>query len=214
MNDRSYSLVDTLLINLDQGIRTLWGSPAASGAPSPGETLAEAIPEEAERRVSEGLMRVNHAGEIAAQALYHAQSLSAREGRVRDKMAQAADEENDHLLWCQTRLQELGGRTSLLDPMWYLGSFSIGLLAGLAGDRWSLGFVAETERQVVRHLDDHLGRLPPGDLKGRAILQQMREDEAHHATVAVEAGAAELHEAVKVLMQAASKVMTTTAYWI
>lgn len=214
MNDRSYTPFDTLLIHLDKGVRTVFGKPQPSGTPTPGAALPDSTPSEGHRRVSEGLMRVNHAGEVAAQALYHAQSIAAREGRVREKMAQAAGEENDHLLWCQDRLQELGGRTSFLDPLWYFGSFAIGLLAGLAGDRWSLGFVVETERQVVRHLDGHLNRMPPGDLKSRAILEQMKEDEAHHATVAIEAGAAELPEPVKVAMSAASKVMTTTAYWL
>lgn len=214
MNDRRYTAFDTLLINLDKGMRTVFGEPPHSGTPVPGDALRDSIPSDEQRRISEGLMRVNHAGEVAAQALYHAQSLVARENRVRQKMALASDEENDHLLWCRDRLRDLGGRTSLLDPLWYMGSFSIGLLAGLAGDRWSLGFVAETERQVVEHLNAHLRQIPSSDLKSRAILEQMKADEARHATVAIESGAARLPEPIRTLMSAASKVMTTTAYWI
>ena len=159
-------------------------------------------------------MRINHAGEICAQALYQGQALTAQLPNVRDKMEQAAAEENDHLAWTAGRLRELGAHTSYLNPLWYAGSFAIGAAAGLAGDKWSLGFVAETERQVIRHLEGHLARLAPQDAKSRAILEQMKDDEAHHATVAIEHGAAEFPEPVKQLMQLTSKFLTTAAYWL
>jgi len=181
-------------------------------APVPGTDLRDLDSSKEHRLRSEGLMRVNHAGEVAAQALYHGQSLAARDPAVRETMAKSASEENDHLYWCDERLRELGGRTSLLNPFWYFGSFMFGVTAGIAGDRWSLGFIAETERQVVRHLEEHLNELPPDDARSRAILQRMKRDEAHHATVAIETGAAGLPEVIKILMRAASKVMTTVAY--
>jgi ubiquinone biosynthesis monooxygenase Coq7 len=159
-------------------------------------------------------MRVNHSGEVAAQALYHAQAITAKDPMVRDRMAEAAAEENDHLARCEARIDELGGHTSLLNPLWYLGSFACGALAGFAGDRLSLGFVAETERQVVVHLDGHAARLPVADVRSRRIIEQMKEDEARHATVAVESGAADLPPLVKRLMHLTAKVMTSTAYWL
>ncbi|MBI5462347.1 MAG: 2-polyprenyl-3-methyl-6-methoxy-1,4-benzoquinone monooxygenase, partial [Gammaproteobacteria bacterium] len=146
--------------------------------------------------------------------LYQGQALTARLDTVRERMAQAADEENDHLVWCAARLRELGSHTSRLDPLWYLGSAGIGALAGIAGDKWSLGFVAETERQVVNHLDEHLTTMAPHDHKSRAILEQMKIDELHHGTTALEAGGAALPGPVKQLMQAMSKVMTGTTYWV
>ena len=167
-----------------------------------------------ERRRAAGLMRVNHAGEVAAQALYRGQSLAARDTAVRAAMEEAAREESDHLAWCRTRLEELGASPSRLDPLWYAGSFALGATAGLAGDRWSLGFVVETERQVVEHLDDHLARLPAGDRRSRALLERMRADEQRHATRAHAAGAAALPPIVRGAMRAASKVMTRSAYWI
>ena len=160
------------------------------------------------------MMRVNHAGEVSAQALYQGQGMTARSQGVRESMKNAAAEEVDHLVWCQQRLAELGSHTSYLNPFWYLGSLSFGIMAGLAGDRWSLGFIAETEHQVVRHIDEHLAALPVQDMKSRAILQQMRMDESRHATVAIESGAAELPRPVKQLMRFCSKVMTRTACWI
>jgi ubiquinone biosynthesis monooxygenase Coq7 len=159
-------------------------------------------------------MRGNHAGEVAAQGLYQGQALTARLDSVRQQMERAALEENDHLAWCESRAKELGAHVSYLNPLWYGGSVAIGALAGLAGDKWSLGFVVETERQVVRHLDDHLARLPAQDAKSRAILEQMRQDEGHHATVALEAGGAALPEPIKRLMGLASQVMTRTAYYL
>ncbi len=159
-------------------------------------------------------MRVNHAGEIAAQALYQGQALTAQLDEVRDTMQQSAQEENDHLAWCESRVHELHEQTSRLAPIWYAGSFAIGALAGIAGDRWSLGFVAETEQQVVEHLERHLDQLPAEDDKSRAIVRQMKQDEAKHGHVAIAAGAAELPEPVRKLMKLISKVMTGTAYWV
>jgi len=168
----------------------------------------------AEKQHVAGLMRVDHAGEVCAQALYQGQAFTAKLPDIRAKMEEAAEEEMDHLAWCQGRLNELNSHTSYLNPFWYGGSFILGALAGLAGDKWSLGFVAETERQVERHLEDHLGQLPLKDEKSRAILEQMKEDEAQHSTVAMEMGAATLPEPVQWLMGKMSKIMTTLAYRI
>jgi ubiquinone biosynthesis monooxygenase Coq7 len=159
-------------------------------------------------------MRVNHVGEIAAQALYKAQALTAVDDELKKIMKQSADEEIDHLDWCEQRLNELDGRVSYLMPIWYLGSFGIGVLAGVFGDKWNLGFIAETEHQVVRHLEKHLEELPEGDERSRAILEQMREDELHHAAAAETRGAKKLPEGIKRLMMLASKLMTKTAYHI
>ena len=159
-------------------------------------------------------MRINHAGEVAAQGLYEGQSLTARLPEVREKMERAAMEENDHLAWCESRINELGSHKSLLNPLWYGGSLAIGAIAGLAGDKWSLGFVTETERQVVHHLDSHLAQLNENDQKSRAILEQMKEDEGQHATTALHAGGAELPQPIKKLMSLTSKVMTKAAYRI
>ena len=159
-------------------------------------------------------MRVNHSGEICAQALYSGQALVARDPVVRDALQSAAMEERDHLAWCRDRLADLNSRPSLLDPLWYAGSFAWGVASGLAGDRWSLGFLAETEDQVERHLDRHLDRLPSEDLCSRAIVAQMRDDENRHGRMGRAMGAAELPHAVKAAMRAASKVMTRTAYWV
>jgi len=157
-------------------------------------------------------MRVNHAGEVAAQGLYHGQALTARRAEIRETMRRAAREEGDHLAWCRDRLTELGAAPSVLNPLWYAGSFLIGAVAGAAGDRWSLGFMAETERQVEGHLNDHLGRLPAGGERSRAILEQMKTDEIEHGRTALEAGGAELPGPIRALMRLTSKVMTRTAY--
>ena len=170
--------------------------------------------EETERRHVAGLMRVNHAGEVAAQGLYQGQAATARLDSVRAAMESAAEEENDHLAWCEQRLTELGSRPSILNPIWYAGAFTIGATAGLIGDRWSLGFVAETERQVVRHLEEHLDRLPMDDERSRAILEQMKIDEEHHGSTAEEAGGAKLPTPIRHLMGVVSKVMTRGAYWL
>jgi ubiquinone biosynthesis monooxygenase Coq7 len=214
MDQRTYTKLDQLFSQLDMALRTVFGPPPHAGRPSPAAAKPEAEITASERELTGRLMRINHTGEICAQALYQGQAVTARLPHVRDKMEQAATEENDHLAWTEERARELGTHTSYLNPLWYAGSFALGALAGLAGDKWSLGFVAETEKQVVRHLDGHLQRLAPQDEKSRAILEQMREDEGHHATTAIEAGAAELPEPVKQLMRLTSKVMTGTVYWI
>ena len=214
MTSRYYTSADTLLINLDQAIRTLFGQPPTTGRPQPAAGLPANDLQPAERQEAARLMRVNHTGEVCAQALYQGQALTARLDDVRGRMEQAAYEENDHLAWCKARLQDLESRPSLLDPLFYLGAFTIGALAGKAGDRWSLGFVAETEYQVVRHLSSHLQRLPTADHESRAVLEQMREDEARHATNAIVAGGVRLPWPVRLLMKGASKVMTKTTYWV
>ncbi len=213
MEKRQLTPLDHLLSQADQALRTMFGGPPPASRENPAAN-AESELSEAERHHIAGLMRVNHAGEIAAQALYQGQALTARLDAVRDAMEQAAEEENDHLAWCEERLRELNHQTSRLDPLWFAGSFVIGALAGLAGDRWSLGFVAETERQVVKHLESHLAELPAGDHRTRAILEKMKEDEERHGEIAGRAGAAELPDPVRKLMGLASKVMTTTAYRI
>ena len=211
---RDVDRVDRLVIAFDRALRRVARVDRGSTAEHPaGETVDDAL-DERERRRSAGLMRVNHAGEVAAQALYQGQSLVARDPATREAMTQAAREENDHLVWCRARLGELGAAPSRLDPLWYAGSLAIGAAAGLAGDRWSLGFVVETERQVVEHLDDHLSRLPDGDRRSRALLRRMQADEQRHATRARAAGGAALPPVVRRAMRAASKVMTRTAYWI
>ncbi len=212
MGDRTLSSIDRLILNLDQGIRTVFGQPKATGRPNPADGVPDAELGEWERRHAAGLMRVNHTGEVCAQALYQGQALTARLPHVRESMEQASAEENDHLAWCERRLQELDSRPSFLNAFWYAGSFAMGAAAGIAGDRWSLGFVAETEHQVVDHLTDHLERLPEPDARSRAILEQMRVDEGNHATVALEAGGARLPAPIRKLMTYTSKIMTTTAY--
>lgn len=214
MQSRHYSPFDTLIINLDQAVRTLAGKPLVTGRDNPANGYEETELSEAERNESARLMRVNHAGEVAAQALYQGQALTARLDSTRHSMERAAREENDHLDWCAQRVTELDSHTSVLNPLWYLGSFGIGATAGAIGDKWSLGFVAETERQVVSHLENHLQRLPGNDKKSRAIVEQMKQDEAHHGATASASGGVELPAPVKKLMRLASKVMTGTAYWI
>jgi len=212
--ERDFSLLDRVLIHFDHGLRTVFGTPPVSERPNPSTQHEEADMSVVQRRTAARLMRINHAGEVAAQALYQGQALTAQLPNVRDKMERAALEENDHLSWCEQRTKELGGHTSLLNPLWYAGSLAIGALAGRIGDQWSLGFIVETEHQVVRHLEEHLQHLPAEDAKSRAILDQMKTDEAHHATTALNAGGAPLPDPVKKLMALTSKVMTCTAYWI
>ena len=209
---RQYSRVDAWVGRLDQGLSTVLGRPRTTGRPNPAEgiTLSDELDAAEVRRVV-ALMRVNHAGEIAAQGLYQGQALTARLPEVREEMERAAKEENDHLAWCECRLRELDARPSLLGPVWYGGSLAIGALAGAVGDRWSLGFVAETERQVERHLDGHLDRLPASDLRSRAILEQMRDDEVRHGETARQAGGSELPAPIKLAMSLVSKIMTATA---
>ena len=214
MTTRHYTPVDALLINLDQAVGTLFGRPAAASRPNPADSALAAELQPDERRLAARLMRVNHSGEVCAQALYQGQALTARLEAVRDRMERAAVEENDHLAWCGARLQALDSHPSVLNPLFYAGSFAIGALAGKVGDRWSLGFVVETEHQVVEHLNSHLDRLPADDRQDRAILEQMKEDEARHATQALAAGGARLPLPVRLLMKGVAKVMTGTSYWV
>ncbi len=204
--------LDTLISTADKALRSVF-APARAARPSPASGPAPELPE-AERRQSGALMRVNHTGEVAAQALYHGQAFAARNENTRNLLLRAARDETDHLAWCEGRLSELQSRTSFLNPLWYAGSFAIGALAATFGDRVSLGFVAETERQVEGHLDEHLTRLPPGDLRSRAILEQMRTDEISHGAAARTAGGTGLPPLVSALMKHTSRVMTHTAYWI
>jgi len=207
-------MIDRVLIAADNALRTLAGAHHAT-RPSPADSAtAEHTLDDDERRQVSGLMRVNHVGEVCAQALYQAQALSTRDPALRSHFEQAARDETDHLAWTQQRLDELGARPSMLNPLWYAGAFGIGLIAGRVSDAVSLGFVVETERQVEQHLEGHLDRLPATDTRSRTIVQQMKEDESRHAASAEQAGAAELPQPVKWAMRAAAKVMTTTAYYI
>ena len=212
-NARDMSLADRLVRQADQALRTIAAANVAA-RPYPAGDLPDDLADPAARRHAAALMRVNHAGEIAAQALYHGQALTAREPGLRDALEDAARDETDHLAWCEQRVRELQSRTSLLAPAWYAGSYLIGALAGLAGDRLSLGFVAETERQVVEHLQTHLRDLPAGDQRSRRVVEHMRDDEARHGAAARESGASELPEAVQRLMRHTARVMTRTAYRI
>ena len=212
MTARHYSTLDRLIDVLDTGLRSVFRAAPPTERANPADAQAEAELSEQDRDLAGRLMRINHAGEVSAQGLYQGQALTARLPAVCDKMQRAADEENDHLNWCASRIHDMGTHTSYLDPFWYAGSVAIGALAGIAGDKWSLGFVAE--HQVVRHLDSHLARINPDDRKTRVILEQMREDEGKHATVALEAGGATLPTPIKGLMKLSSKVMTKAAYWI
>jgi ubiquinone biosynthesis monooxygenase Coq7 len=205
--------LDRLIVAFDRGLRTLF-APAQTLRPVPGEALSNGQLSERARQEAAALMRVNHSGEICAQALYQGQAVTARDVRAKAALEQAAREETEHLAWTERRIEELGGRKSLLNAFWYAGSFAMGAAAGLLGDRWNLGFLAETERQVVEHLERHLQRLPPEDVKSRAVLEQMKTDEARHATSALEQGAAVLPEPARVAMRLASRVMTRTAFWL
>lgn len=204
--------LDGIIVNLDRALRALAGTARGTGRAYPGAPVAEHGLDAAEQRHSAALMRVNHAGEVAAQALYHGQALTARGARVRADLERAAAEEEDHLLWCRRRLDELDAGTSVFDPLWYAGSFAIGALAGLGGDRVNLGFLAETERQVEAHLEGHLASLAPHDGRSRAVLEQMQRDEVQHARMAEQGGALPLPEPVTRAMRLVSRVMTLTAY--
>lgn len=216
---RSYTPFDQFIMQSDTALRTLFGQPLVTERDYPADKLPDkniADPEfsDEDKKHINGLMRVNHSGEVSAQALYQGQSLTSRNKNVKQKLQQAALEENDHLVWTKNRLDELDSHTSFLNPLWYGGSFAIGAFAGAIGDKWNLGFLAETEHQVVQHLEDHLKKLPGNDHRSRAILQQMKTDELKHATTAIENGAADLPPPVKVLMAAMSKVMTGAAYYL
>jgi ubiquinone biosynthesis monooxygenase Coq7 len=208
------SSIDRLILEFDSALRSVVGG-ANAHRPIPESDAGSNLGlDAAERKHAAGLMRVNHVGEVCAQALYQSQKLVARNPEIREMLDHSAQEEMDHLAWCETRLQELGSHTSYLNPLWYAGSFAIGLAAGLAGDKWSLGFVAETEKQVENHLESHLEKLPKDDQRSRAIVDQMRIDEIIHGQAAKDAGGVNLPEPVQKIMQVMSKIMTTTAYKI
>ncbi|MGE0876721.1 MAG: 2-polyprenyl-3-methyl-6-methoxy-1,4-benzoquinone monooxygenase [Burkholderiales bacterium] len=205
------SLADVLIGEFDRALRAVTGV-LPPHRPRPGADLPESDLPQQERAHAAALMRVNHVGEICAQALYQGQALTARGDRVRESLRQAACEEEDHLAWCAERIRELGGQTSLLGPAWYAASLALGAAAGAAGDRWNLAFLAETERQVEAHLDGHLERLPEADARSRAVVSRMRDDEARHRQMALRLGAAQLPAPVKAAMRAAARVMTTVSY--
>ncbi|MBZ4200350.1 MAG: 2-polyprenyl-3-methyl-6-methoxy-1,4-benzoquinone monooxygenase [Methylotenera sp.] len=208
-----FTKLDSLIVEFDTGLRTLLAQPR-SMRPHPDAAIAEADLSASEKKQACALMRVNHTGEVCAQALYSGQALTAHSERTAVALKQAAQEETDHLAWCESRIKQLGGRTSLLNPVFYAGSFGLGLLAGALGDRWNLGFVAETEKQVEAHLASHLEILATADQKTRKIVEQMQVDEAAHAKQARDHGAAELPSPINFLMRKVAKVMTTASYRI
>ena len=205
--------LDRLIVTFDRGLRTVFGR-ATTARAVPAENIPDAELDADKRSMVAALMRVNHTGEVCAQALYQGQALTARSSIAQAALERAAEEETEHLAWTERRIEELGGRKSLLNPLFYAGSFAIGAATGFLGDRWNLGFLAETERQVVDHLDGHLRKLPPEDRKSRAIVEEMRIDEARHATTALQHGGDELPAPARVLMRLASRAMTKAAYWI
>ena len=206
--------MDRIIASLDEALRISSGGAPTAERENPAGDLPVADLDDTERRHVAGLMRINHTGEVCAQALYAGQAATARHDETREAMQLAADEEIDHLSWCEERLKELDSRPSVLNPLWYAGSFAIGAAAGIAGDEWSLGFVKETENQVEAHLEDHLARLPEGDLRSQAILDQMKTDEAKHARMAEDAGAHNLPKAVQSAMAFTAGIMKTLAYRI
>lgn len=213
LHPRHFSVFDQMIINSDEFLKILFGVPPMR-RPTPAENVEEKPLTTAENNHSAGLMRVNHTGEIAAQALYIGQSWVAKNLKVRESLQLAAEEEQDHLAWCALRLQELGSHPSYLNPVWYGGSFLIGLIAGMAGDQWSLGFVVETERQVEAHLREHLEKLPVADERSRAIVEKMQEDEKSHGEMAQKKGGEALPFPIPLFMRMTSKVMTGIAYWV
>ena len=214
MSRRHYTATDQAMMNLDQALRTLFGKPQLTERKNPADNIQEADLSEDERDHTARLMRINHTGEVCAQALYQGQALTARTDRVRKNMARSAAEENDHLDWCENRVEELGGRLSLLNPIWYTASLTLGAVAGLAGDKWSLGFVSETERQVEGHLNEHLAQINEHDDKTRTILEQMKADEIHHGQKARDEGGVELPQPIKQAMKLTSKLMTKSVYYL
>lgn len=214
MDERHYTFIDRGVLSIDGIVKSLFGNKSGTTRPYPATGIAEPLLPPSKRQEIAGLMRVNHAGEIAAQGLYQGQALMAKTDAVKTQMAQAADEEHDHLQWCKQRLDELGSRPSYLQPLWYVGSLSVGMIAGRFGDDISLGFLEETERQVTEHLTGHLHRIVEDDAKSAAVIQQMRVDEIQHGETAKTAGAVELPALVKIAMKCMAKVMTKTAYWV
>lgn len=211
---RHYTFLDRLCLGLDQALRSLTDNVKTTGAAYPGKSVEEQDLTTEQRKHSAGLMRINHAGEICAQALYHGQGVVSRSVDVQEKMQVSAIEEGDHLSWCKKRLDELGSHSSYLNPLWYSGSFCIGMIAGMIGDKYSLGFVAETERQVVNHLQGHLHQLTDNDKRSYTILKRMESDEAKHRDDAIALGANELPDAIRKIMAFTSKIMVKTAYWV
>ena len=209
---RSYTPIDRFIIGIDNALRMAAGKTDEAQRQNPAESVPEVVMEEDNRKHAAGLMRINHAGEVCAQALYAGQAVTARNPVLQAELKQAANEEIDHLSWCKERLDELDSKPSLLDPFWYAGSFAIGTVAGLTGDGWSLGFLKETENQVEAHLEGHIEKLPPEDARSRAILDQMKIDEAKHAKMAEDSGAYDLPRPVKRLMKVTAGVMKAIAY--
>lgn len=211
---KNFSFLDQLCLQVDHALRVTHGIGIKSSRPNPAEDTRSGAEAVSEQKLSAALMRINHVGEICAQALYEGQAFTTRNPHIKHDMQHAANEELDHLAWCSQRIKELHSHESYLNPLWYLGAFSLGAFAGLLNDSWSLGFVVETERQVEEHLASHLEKLPKDDLKSRAIVAQMKIDEAEHAAAALAAGAKILPHWVQTIMRFQAKVMTTTAYWI
>jgi len=211
---REFNIADGFINMIDTGLRTLLNNPAVTGRANPADSHDDIEMDDAQKKHIAGLMRINHCGEVCAQGLYQGQALTAKLPEVREKMEESAAEENDHLAWTAGRVEEMGGKLSILNPIFYVGSVAIGAAAGLAGDKWSLGFVAETEYQVVKHLDGHLEQIPEQDKKSRSILKLMKDDELNHATKAIEHGAEDLPAGIKHLMNLTSKLMTRTTYHI
>ena len=209
---RHYSKIDRLIISFDEALRLRLNDSTEASRPNPATDVPEVVMDEHNRQHAAGLMRINHAGEVCAQALYAGQAVTARNPAVQAEMHKAANEEIDHLSWCKERLDELESKPSLLDPFWYAGSFAIGAAAGLAGDGWSLGFLKETENQVEAHLEGHIEKLPPEDARSRAILDQMKIDEAKHAKMAEDSGAFDLPRPVRRLMKITASAMKAVAY--
>ncbi len=206
-------LIDQLIMSFDTGLRTVFAQARAARS-HPDELIEEADMTDQQKQHAVSLMRINHVGEVCAQALYSGQSLTSRNPKVAEALQYAAMEETDHLAWCESRIKALGGQKSILNPLWYMGSFTLGAVAGAIGDKWNLGFLAETEQQVSAHLSTHLEKLPMEDKKSRAIIEQMHIDETSHAQEAVNLGAAELPNSIKKMMKISSKIMTTTAYYV
>lgn len=214
MSSRHLSPLDRLLGAVDNALKTVASGPATAARPNPAAGIPDQPLADPERRHAAGLMRINHAGEVAAQALYQGHAVMARDPSVAQHMQSAAAEEHDHLAWCEDRLRELGAGPSRLSPLWYAGAFAIGAASGVMGDRWALGFVAETEKQVADHLRDHLERLPQKDARSRAIVRRMRDEEAAHGLQAEEKGGAPLPRPIRNLMRASAQVMKRSAYWL
>ena len=214
MHSRQLTPLDRLLTSVNNALRTVAAPAGRPARPNPAADMEDAQLDEREKAHAAGLMRVNHAGEVCAQALYQGHAAVARDPEIEDQIKKAAEEEFDHLAWCEQRLDELGESPSKLSPFWYAGAFAIGAASGILGDKWSLGFIAETEDQVCAHLDSHLEKLPRNDKRSRTIVAQMRDEEAEHGANAIDAGAAELPQPVKRLMQLTAKIMTIAAYRI